>query len=31
LYWTINSVVTVAQQWVIHREDPATHPLPVKA
>jgi len=24
LYWTINSVMTVAQQWVIHREEPST-------
>lgn len=22
LYWTVNSVATVAQQWLIHRDDP---------
>ena len=26
LYWTVNSIMTVAQQWVIHREDPGTAP-----
>jgi len=31
LYWTVNSMVTVAQQWVIHREEPGTRPAPAKA
>jgi membrane protein insertase Oxa1/YidC/SpoIIIJ len=30
LYWTVNNVLTVAQQWKIHREIPSTpsHPEP---
>ena len=28
LYWTVNSVLTVWQQWLIHREDPTTKPSP---
>jgi len=26
LYWTVNSILTVAQQWMIHREDPTHKP-----
>lgn len=29
LYWTVNSVMTAAQQWSIHREDPQK-PAPAK-
>jgi membrane protein insertase Oxa1/YidC/SpoIIIJ len=27
LYWTVNTILTVAQQWSIHREAPAAAPV----
>jgi YidC/Oxa1 family membrane protein insertase len=31
LYWTVNNILTVAQQWHIHREHPAPQAAPAKA
>ena len=31
LYWTVNTVLTVAQQWWIHREEPAVAPAATPA
>jgi len=31
LYWTVNNILTVAQTWSIHREEPATLPAAGKA
>ncbi len=31
LYWTVNNILTVAQQWAIHREEPAGAPAPSAA
>jgi YidC/Oxa1 family membrane protein insertase len=30
LYWTVNNILTVAQQWMIHREDPLHAAVPSK-
>jgi len=31
LYWTVNNILTVAQQWVIHREEPPPSAVPSTA
>jgi len=31
LYWTVNNIISIAQQWVLIRKHPAPAPEPAKA